>query len=130
MKKEAPPFGPTAIVPVPPSTVSVPPFSTLTWPLKEPPPTASYSGQVSVLNGGTLTVEGGTGTIAVRPNGGASFFIVGGGAPGTLPGTVEAASILVGSGSILSFDHVANNYIFELPISGSGEILVGRGTTV
>lgn len=93
-------------------------------------PAAFSSGQVSVLNGGALTVAGGTGTIAVGPNGGASFFTVGGGAPGTTPGTVNAASITIGSQSILSFDHIATNYIFAPAITGSGRVFAGRGTTI
>lgn len=93
-------------------------------------PTASYSGQVSVLNGGALTVAGGSGTISVGPNGGASFFTIGDGAPGTTPGTVNAAGILVGGQSILSFDHVATNYQFAPAITGSGRVFAGRGTTI
>lgn len=93
-------------------------------------PTPFFSAQVSVLNGGALNVGGGAGTISVGPNGGVSFFTIGGGAPGTTGGRLNAASILVGAGSILSFEYAGSTSVFDPVITGAGRVFVGGGSTI
>jgi T5SS/PEP-CTERM-associated repeat protein len=93
------------------------------------------AGALTIANGGIVNVGGGAGTAFVANHVGSTGTLNIGAAPGdpaAAPGILNAAAVSFGVGSgNLNFNHTATNYVFALPISGTGAVQQnGPGTTV
>jgi autotransporter-associated beta strand protein len=92
------------------------------------------TGTLTVVAGGNVSVQGGSGTIDVAINSDATGTLNIGAAAGqtaVAPGTISAAQILFGAGNgSIVFNHTSTNYQFTTQINGPGSVDVENGTTV
>lgn len=86
---------------------------------------------LTVSNGGTVTTAN---AITVAAAAGSTGTIVIGAAEGqapVAPGTINAPGISFGDGTgALVFNHTSSNYVFDVPLTGAGDVRVDAGTTV
>ena len=95
------------------------------------------TGTLTVADGGTVSVIGGTGTIFVAERPGSTGTVNIGAAPGNAPvapGFLNVTSVLFGNGAAtaatLNFNHTATDYVFSPVIGGNGNVNVFSGTTI
>lgn len=84
---------------------------------------------VSVSNGATIDVGGGSGSVSI---GGTVSSLIIGSTPvvaAVAPGALNAAEVMIGATSNLTFNHIGADYAFDPNISGSGSIYHRWGTT-
>jgi T5SS/PEP-CTERM-associated repeat protein/autotransporter-associated beta strand protein len=89
------------------------------------------SGTLTVANAGAVDS---TAAIQVALNAGSTGTINIGAADGqaaAAPGAISAPAIVFGAGTgTIVFNHTSTNYVFGIPIEGSGSVIVDSGTTV
>ena len=89
------------------------------------------TGTLTIANGGAVSS---TGNIDVALNAGSIGTINIGAADGqtaVAPGTISAPAIVFGVGTgTMVFNHTSTNYVFGIPIQGTGSVIVDSGTTV
>ena len=91
------------------------------------------TGTLTVGDGSTVTVNGGSGAVSLGTGGGtARGFLNIGAAPGSAavgPGTLNVAGVNANAGSEINFDHTATSYEFAPQINGAAAVRVSSGTT-
>lgn len=86
------------------------------------------SGKLTIAQGATVTVGGGTGTVSLGTSGGSGSLLIGGD-PCCGPGNLAAARVNIGSAGLLRFTHNATKYDFAPIISGNGAVSILSGIT-
>lgn len=96
---------------------------------------SSGNGALTIANGGTVTSNGGAGTLNIALNAAGRGTLSIGGASGqaaTAAGTLNAATVQFGAGTgLVNFNHTDASYTFNPVIAGNGSVVLnGPGTTL
>lgn len=93
-----------------------------------------YNGWLTIADGGKVSVDGGNGALVVggSANTSVGFVSIGGanGRPAEAAGTIEASQITLAANSNLVFNHTETDYVFDIPVVGSGSIYTLAGRTI
>lgn len=99
-------------------------------------PSDLATGELTIADGGTVTVDGGAGTVFVDFGGNTTTGILNIGAragdPAAAPGTLNAALVnLIGDGYLI-FNHTGADYDFSAPVAGGVDTVIENlaGTTI
>ncbi|WP_218128516.1 hypothetical protein, partial [Rhodospira trueperi] len=101
--------------------------------LYDPVQPGSGSGTVTLTDGGTISIDSGTGTLELGRSGGTTGTLNIGAAAGdtpAAPGNLNAATVTLGSGTgLVVFNHDSEDYTFSPDIGGTGDVDVYSGVT-